>query len=38
MKLADKGLNMQALALEEAQSKIRIAVRDGWMRGVGKGL
>ncbi|MCI9519260.1 MAG: hypothetical protein HFK08_08440 [Clostridia bacterium] len=36
MKLADKGLNMQALALEEAQSKIRIAVRDGWMRGLSK--
>lgn len=31
MKLADKGLNTQAQAIEEAQSKIRIAVRDGWL-------
>lgn len=33
MKLADRGLNTQAEALEEAQTEIRIAVRDGWLRG-----
>lgn len=31
MKLADKGLNPQAQAIEEAQTEIRIAVRDGWL-------
>ena len=31
MKLADKGLNIQAQIIEEAQSFIRIAVRDGWL-------
>ncbi|MDE6398679.1 MAG: phage minor capsid protein [Clostridiales bacterium] len=31
MKLADKGLNTQAQAIEEAQTEIRIAVRDGWL-------
>lgn len=31
MKLADKGLNPQAEALEEAQTLIRLAVRDGWL-------
>lgn len=31
MKLADRGLNPQAEALEEAQTKIRLAVRDGWL-------
>lgn len=31
MKLADKGLNMQAQAIEEAQTEIRLAVRDGWL-------
>ena len=30
MKLADRGLNTQAQAIEEAQTRIRIAVRDGW--------
>lgn len=33
MKLADTGLNPQAEALEEAQTRIRLAVRDGWLRG-----
>lgn len=33
MKLADKGLNTQAQAIEEAQTKIRVAVRDGWLYG-----
>lgn len=31
MKLADRGLNPQAEALEEAQTLIRLAVRDGWL-------
>lgn len=31
MNMADKGLNSQALAIEEAQTKIRLAVRDGWL-------
>lgn len=31
MKLADKGLNTQAQAIEEAQTEIRIVVRDGWL-------
>lgn len=31
MKLVDRGLNEQAEALEEAQTKIRLAVRDGWL-------
>lgn len=31
MQLADKGLNPQAQAIEEAQTEIRIAVRDGWL-------
>lgn len=31
MKLADKGLNTQAQAIEEAQTEIRLAVRDGWL-------
>lgn len=31
MKLADRGLNTQAQAIEEAQTDIRIAVRDGWL-------
>lgn len=36
MKLADRGLNYQAQALEEAQTEIRLAVRDGWMNGKSK--
>ena len=32
MELADKGLNPQAQAIEEAQTEIRIIVRDGWQR------
>lgn len=36
MKLADRGLNTQAQAIEEAQTEIRIAVRDGWLYGRGK--
>ncbi len=31
MQLADKGLNTQAQAIEEAQTEIRIVVRDGWL-------
>ena len=31
MKLADRGLNSQAQAIEEAQTEIRVAVRDGWL-------
>lgn len=31
MNIADKGLNIQAQAIEEAQTKIRLAVRDGWL-------
>lgn len=31
MELADKGLNPQAQAIEEAQTEIRIIVRDGWL-------
>lgn len=31
MKLADSGLNLQAEAIETAQTEIRIAVRDGWL-------
>lgn len=31
MKFADRGLNPQAEALEEAQTLIRIAIRDGWL-------
>lgn len=31
MKFADKGLNVQAQAIEEAQTEIRIIVRDGWL-------
>lgn len=31
MKLADRGLNPQAEVLEEAQTLIRLAVRDGWL-------
>lgn len=31
MKLADKGLNPQAEAIEEAQTLIRIIVRNGWL-------
>jgi len=31
MKLADTGLNTQAQAIEEAQTEIRVAVRDGWL-------
>lgn len=31
MELADRGLNPQAEALEEAQTLIRLAVRDGWL-------
>ncbi len=38
MKLADKGLNTQAQAIEEAQTEIRIAVRDGWLYGRGKAI
>lgn len=33
MKFADRGLNTQAEALEEAQTLIRLAVRDGWLGG-----
>lgn len=31
MELADRGLNPQAEVLEEAQTLIRLAVRDGWL-------
>ena len=31
MKLADKGLNMQAFAIEEMQTKIRIAIKNGYL-------
>lgn len=31
MKLGDRGLNTQAGALEDAQTEIRLAVRDGWL-------
>lgn len=31
MKLADSGLNLQAEALEEAQTQIRMIIRDGWL-------
>ena len=31
MGLADRGLNLQAEAIEEAQTKVRLAVRDGWL-------
>lgn len=31
MIIADKGLNSQAQEIEEAQTKIRLAVRDGWL-------
>lgn len=33
MKLADKGLNSQALAIEDAQTEIRIAVKNGYLAG-----
>ncbi|MCH5165642.1 MAG: hypothetical protein J1G01_04505 [Clostridiales bacterium] len=36
MTLADKGLNLQAEALEEAQTLIRLAVRDGWLKNESK--
>lgn len=32
VRLADKGLNPQAQAVEEAQTEIRLAVRDGWLK------
>lgn len=38
MELADKGLNPQAEALEEAQTKIRIAVRDGYFNRYSKAV
>ena len=31
MRLADRGLNPQAEAIEEAQTEIRLIVRDGWL-------
>ena len=31
MQLADQGLNTQAQAIEEAQTEIRLVVRDGWL-------
>lgn len=33
MRLADRGLNEQALSLEEAQTKIRLLIRDGYLSG-----
>lgn len=33
MNLADRGLNTQAQALEEAQTKIRLLIRDGYLQG-----
>lgn len=33
MKYGDEGLNTQAQAIEDAQTQIRIAVRDGWLGG-----
>ncbi len=38
MEFADKGLNPQAEALEDAQTRIRIAVRDGWMSNKAKAV
>lgn len=38
MKLADKGLNTQAQAIENAQTRIRLAVRDGWLSGKPKSV
>ena len=38
MKFADRGLNPQAEALEEAQTLIRLAVRDGWLGGKPKAV
>ena len=38
MELADRGLNPQAEALEEAQTLIRLAVRDGWLSGKPKAV
>lgn len=38
MKLADRGLNPQAEALEEAQTLIRLTVRDGWLSGKPKAV
>lgn len=32
MNLADRGLNTQAQAIEDAQTQIRIVVRNGWLR------
>lgn len=36
MELADSGLNKQAQAIEDAQTEIRIAVKDGWLAGKSK--
>ncbi len=36
MRLADKGLNPQAEAIEEAQTEIRLIVRDGWLNRMSK--
>ena len=38
MKFADRGLNPQAEALEEAQTLIRLAVHDGWLDGKPKAV
>ena len=38
MELADRGLNPQAEAIEEAQTKVRLAVRDGWLSNKPKAL
>lgn len=36
MRLADRGLNPQAEAIEEAQTEIRLIVRDGWLNRMSK--
>lgn len=36
MKIADRGLNPQAEAIEEAQTEIRLIVRDGWLNHMSK--
>lgn len=36
MQLADRGLNPQAEAIEEAQTEIRLIVRDGWLNRMSK--
>ena len=38
MILADKGLNTQAQAVENAQTRVRLAVRDGWLSGKPKSV